>query len=509
MGMMKYMIAALCSVAAVAAAAHNDSLTVVQRAAAFDGEVEQLGGEAYEQSSAASAYRRSFSLSSLSLRYDMRSEEQALLPAEGDGLNRGRFDARSYLHLDDRTTVEAEAAYMRGSKRNVLWNSSSDFMLLWPHITADSVGGNLTAEQYEFGGSYARRGERFAYGLRASYRALHEFRRVDPRPRNVTSDLKADLSGGYSTEKYYIGVTAGLRVYRQTNSIAYNNPLGANTSQLPMTGLGTYFDRFAGTGSPSTGYKFRGTGYSFSAQLVPCGGNGFSAAVTYDGFDVDRLLSSANYVPITALHTDRLSGVAAFRSGVGRVRWGVELAGAYGIRRGDENVVDNGALETNHILGTFTMFDARRTTASLRGAVEFHNNGGCVFFSPRVEMTDLDARYRYPHRSMTFTTLTGGCDFGIRMCRERYMAAATIGAGYLSSLDESLRLPVATEAAIRSMADGVWRGLTTDKLLLNASIGFQHAAGRALAWSIDADWRMYGSDRGSGHLLMVEAGIKF
>lgn len=506
---LRYVLTLLGLLVSVAVAAQGDSLTIVQRAAAFDGAVERLGGEAYEVSSAASAYRHSVSLSSLSLRCDMRSEEQALLPAEGDGLDAGRFDARSYLHLDDRTTVEAEAAYMRGRKHNVLWNSSSDFMLLWPYITADSVGGDLTAEQYKFGGSYARRGGRFTYGLRASYRALHEFRRVDPRPRNVTSDLNADLSGGYSAEKYYIGVTAGLRMYRQTNSIAYNNPLGANTSQLPMTGLGTCFDRFAGTGSSSAGYKFRGTGYSFSAQLVPFGGSGWSAAVTYDGFDVDRLLSSANYVPITALHTDRLSGVAAFRSGAGRVRWGVELAGAYGIRRGDENIVDNGALETNHILGTFTMFDARRIAASLRGAVEFHNNGGCVFFSPRMEMADLDACYRYPKRSMTFTTLTGGCDFGIELCRERYTAAAAIGAGYLSSLGESLRLPVSTEPAIRSMVDGVWRGLTTDKLLLNASIGFEHAAGRALAWSIDADWRMYGSDRGSGHLLMVEAGIKF
>lgn len=493
----------------VAVAAQDDSLTIVQRAAAFDGEVDAMGEAAFEQSSAASIWRHRTSLSSLALRYDMRSEEQALLPAYGDGLSSGTFDAGSYLKIDDRTTVQAAAAYTRGSKRNVLWNSSSDFMLLWPHITADSVGGDLITEQYSFGGSYARSYDRFAYGLGASYRALHEFRRVDPRPRNITSDLDAGISGGYNTDGYYIGLAAGVRIYRQLNTVSYNNTSGANTSQLPMTGLGTYFDRFAGTGSSSTSLKFRGTGYSVSMQAVPHKGSGFLLAAEYGRFSVSRLLTAENYAPITALYTDTWSATAAFRSREGRTRWGVELMGSYQTRRGDENVIDNGSQGVNYVLGTFTMFDAGVTSASLKGAVEFHRSGGYAFIRPYAEMLDMDARYRYPQRSMTFTTVTGGCDFGIKLVRERFSADAAIGAGYLSSPSGALHLAASTETAIRTMVNGVWNGIIEDKLLLNASLGFRHAVGRALICFFDADWRMYGSDRGAGHILAVEAGLKF
>lgn len=131
------------------------------------------------------------SLSEISVGYEMRREEKALEQQKGDGGDFGRFSAGSYKHISGKGTVWGDAGYLRGAKRNVVWNASSDYDLVFPYVVADSIGGDLTSEEYTFGGGYGHRSGRYTWALEAGARALHEYRDSDPRIRNVAIDIDA------------------------------------------------------------------------------------------------------------------------------------------------------------------------------------------------------------------------------------------------------------------------------------------------------------------------------
>lgn len=511
MAMKRILLIYLCLmvVAPAAARERGDSLSVAERVWCADDALSEIGEGVYSSSVSASAYRRKVSLSSLALRYDMRSEQEAMLQAEGDGLNMGSFAANSYMHLDRHSTVEASASFFRGSKRNVSWNSSSDYRLLWPYIAADSVGGDLTSEQYSFGGSYARRGERFTYGVGASYRALHEFRRVDPRPRNITSDLNLQISGGYNFQKYYLGATANVRVYSQDHSVDYFNMAGANTNQLPMTGLGTYYDRFVGSSSDYTNYEFDGVGYSASVQFVPKDGDGWRASVGYNSFIVKRLLPQINNIPLTRLLVDEFSAEVAYRSQSGSVRWAVGGEFGYEVRRGEENLLNTGSLSSNMILATFTMYECHTAQAALTGGVEFMRDWGYWFVRPRAELLSVDAGYRYPERRMEFMTVDGALDIGMRYRTELWLLDAMVGGGYVAGFNHALFLPANAEAKLRELVTRQCENFSSDRVQLNARVMVQRAVNERLAVYLSAAWQMYNRESITGHRAYLEVGIKF
>ena len=171
---------------------------------------------------------------------DLRREDQAWLTQEGDAALQGFFRTEN-LHRFERSAVLMGASYERGVKRNVRWNETSDFTLLYPYVMADSVGGDLQREQYAFQGHYAGRSGDWTWGAGMAYRALHEYRQVDPRPRNVTSDFRVDGTAGRILGPYALALTLSCRRYHQLQNTAFVNPKGANTTLFHMTGLGSHF----------------------------------------------------------------------------------------------------------------------------------------------------------------------------------------------------------------------------------------------------------------------------
>ena len=503
-------IIALSLLVALPAVAHlRDSLSSVQRAAAADDALSGISRAAYDASIAASAYRRQVNISTLAGVFDLRREEQAMVQEEGDGLTLGKLRADSYMHLKKRSTVEAEASYRRGVKRNVCWNSSSDYTLLYPHIGADSIGGNLTTEQYGFGGSYAHRGERVTYGIGASYRALHEFRKVDPRPRNITSDVKAQVACGYNFKRYMLGASAAARIYNQQHSVDYYNIKGSNTSQIPMTGLGTYYERFAGASSGFLNYEFKGFGYSASVQFVPLDGNGLRLMADYTALNIRRLLPDFNNTMMTRLRTECFSGSISYATTSGRVRWAVGGDFFYEIRRGDENVLNISSLSSDMVLATFTMYEGHTIDATLTGGVEWLHDWGYLFVRPRVGILNMSAGYRYPERRLDAMIVEGGADIGARYQAKKWLVDISAGGGYAAALSNTLFLSTSAEKEIKSAVQRQWQGFVANRLLINAAVSVQRAINYRTSIYLAGVWQMYSRQMGDGHTLSAEIGIKF
>ena len=189
------MIAALL-ITLLAAAPVSDSLSVVERSAE-----RLLPVAAYAAGSAHSAAAWLFSpfgtYTSASASWVRRGEEAPLLQEEGRIAGEGVIDIETLVRLNDNSAVRGSVQYRNGIKKGVMWNSSSDYDVVRPYAVVDSVGGDVRREEYSFSGGYAARSGRLHYGFNGSYRALHEYRMVDPRPRNIVSDLAFSSALGY------------------------------------------------------------------------------------------------------------------------------------------------------------------------------------------------------------------------------------------------------------------------------------------------------------------------
>lgn len=267
--------------------------------------------------------------------FHTRLEDDALVLPEGKSAAQGNFVANSMQCLDSLHRVEGRVAYENGIKKGVRYNSSSDWELLNPYYTLDTLGGDIQREQYSFSAHYAAQARNFFYGLAVDYRTLQEYSTADPRPRNICSDLGASASAGLISGKYAISVEAALRKYHQSNSVIFFDPRGSNTPIIHYYGFGRYSTRFSGAGN-STSVRFKGFGYSASILFEPRSGIGWIAGSAYKRLSVVRHLPANNETPISELVKQELSLYAGKKWSDAYVR--ADLA--YRIKQGFENITD-------------------------------------------------------------------------------------------------------------------------------------------------------------------------
>ncbi len=319
----------------------------------------------------------------------VRSEDEAFLPAEGRGLVQGEFELAARHRLDSLSRVEGFARYERGVKRAVRWNTSSDWALLAPYVTLDTLGGDLQKEQYTFRARYARTlGAAFAEGA-ISYRALHEYRDFDPRPRNVTADLELTLAGGVRTGRSALSLEAGYRKYHQNGMLDFKDPRGHNTAIFHWLGLGSHYTRL----SPSLDIRFRGEGFSTALRLEPIDGTGWTGRLSYTWLDIVRHAKGQNEAPMSSL----LSQELALGGGYKWRRASLAANLSYRLRQGTENVLDGTGSYLS--LAELTLYREPAFEAALSGTLE----SGRWTWAPSARYVHRTAEGVYPARDFTLS----------------------------------------------------------------------------------------------------------
>ena len=346
--------------------------------------------------------------------YDYADEERPRYMQEGDGLSQWRFQANSLKHLSDDSAVFGKIEYSNGTKRNVLWNTTSDFDLLFPYVLADSVGGDLRKEKYAFSGGCSHRTGRWLLGASGSYRALHEFRQVDPRPRNITSDFSIGGSAAYSIGEHYLDLTLLYRRYFQNQGVSFMNKRGANTSEFHLTGLGSHFGRFAGTTAYTSTY-YRGQGFSAGISIFGRDRLSWSGGAKYSRFRAVRHLVNQNQAPITELYLNTLEVYADsrhFYPFAGTWEAYFSLAADFGWRQGRENVISNMSTGSFATLLSLPMYSRRALDATITGVL--HKRGGALAFYPEIYWQSATAKHLFPVRNIDYgiasLSLRGGME---------------------------------------------------------------------------------------------------
>lgn len=243
----------------------------------------------------------------LSISYYTQPKAAHRLMQLGNGINQLEVKASSFQNLNEKESVWGHASYRNSLKKDIKWNETSDFLLLYPYVMGDGRGGNMRGEQYELRGGFNHRSNKekgWSYGFEAGYRALQEYRQHDPRPNNTIADLNAMGSIAYNFRNHTIGIALQAGKYKQTNELIYLNELGAGI-EYHLTGIGNDYTRFSGANN-NTFYKGTTIGTQIDYQRLF--GNEYSLNIdaAYNYFTVEKIIQDLNRMPLNQLNKHEL-----------------------------------------------------------------------------------------------------------------------------------------------------------------------------------------------------------
>lgn len=197
-----------------------------------------LNNEYYQNPANMSDYGNT-SFSNIRLNHQNSNKEKYLLQ-EGKTYNETNVQVSSYQAAKKNVTLWGNAAYSSRKTKNVQWNNNIDLERINPIVIADSIGGTMNLQAYNFAGGFAKNIKKFSFGTELRYRASLNYKTRDPRPKNTTSDLNITLGTAYNIlNDYKIGIAAGINRYVQTTTIAFSSEV-QRTALYQMNGMGTY-----------------------------------------------------------------------------------------------------------------------------------------------------------------------------------------------------------------------------------------------------------------------------
>lgn len=438
-----------------------DTLATAEHAALWQQQPRDAGGNP-----ALMTDRYATSLSEIRADYAIHQAGSPLLYQTGSGEAYGRIEANSYLRLSPRTTVWGEASYRTGKRHTIKWNSTADYLLLYPYVMADTLGGGLTSERYTFRGGWAGNVGRFDIGAEADFRAEHEYRTYDPRPRSIVTDLSAKVGAAYRLERYRLAASFGGRFYKQTNNVAFYREAGV-IPEYQMTGLGTDYKRFSGS---KASVYYKGTGFSASLALHPANEHGAFVSAAYDYMPYRRILPNLNALPLTTLYVETLSAEAGWKQTIGRARLALSLGADYERRTGDEHVAGNSASSEYRVITDLTMYHAHNVDCHATATLSIPTAHDVWALRLRGGMTDFKARYVYPERIMSWKKAYAAlaAQWQHRFKQNRLLTCDVNTAAHFNTAKD-LQMPFATlDDVVEDLIDHTYTNLTAD--LYTASV---------------------------------------
>lgn len=332
---------------------------------------------------------------------------RAIDPRLGRGERTVALGVDTYLKYKT-STLWGDASYENGKQLDVSWNETSDTRLVWPYLTADSVGGDMNVERYAFSGGYADHNDRWSWGIAGGYKAGLYYRSVDPRPRNVASAL--DISAGATYRvvgDYDAGVVFAWQKYKQSNSVAFMSEMGSEKI-YHLTGPATHYVRFAGTADNSS---YNGHKTVAGLSLYPRSGKGFSVSADWQQFAFRKILISLNHLPLTKMSDNTYNVQVAWKRPGRDTDLGASFTTIIQRRKGTENVFGDPAGSVYPQIGSATKYAFNRYAMTGRFLWQYHPDTSLrLWVRPVVGVECNNETYTSPHRQNRVNWISAGFD---------------------------------------------------------------------------------------------------
>lgn len=349
-------------------------------------------------------YQRKYSYSLLAADY-FKQQRDLYISQEGKGRGGLSVHSESYLKNNANSALWGNAYYTNEKIYKVNYNESIDYNLIYPYVMADTVGGDLTSETYFFTGGYSNRYKLLQYGFSGSFRGVQAYRAVDPRPKNISSDIHLELSAGIRIgAAYALSLDLKGRKYNQNNSLAFVNELG-----FPLVfhdaGLGVYNEFLAGT--RTTAY-FNGNDIGAHLNFAPAEGNGFAAQVGYGRFKFNKLLSGIIF-PIAEVKDNLIQGIIGYTQESAIQSYIVKLKASRSKRAGTEPKFNNKDSESGiQKVSEDVRFFNERLTLTVEGVYGRKSDFVDWYVGADVSFVDNAQQYASPNRNLDYRNLILG-----------------------------------------------------------------------------------------------------
>ena len=421
-------------------AAKPDSLSVYDRTFANKSAIENGFFSLVYTNPAMKYAMHSYTLNEIHAGWEYNKEDKASIAQNGNGRSRGFIDVNAFIQKG-KSSLWGDARYMNGKRHGRKFSETSDFLVVYPYVMGDTVGGNVKAEQYYFAGGYSYRAGVMTYGVEGSYCANIEYRNADPRPKNLTGDLNISLGiSGKFNSIYTLGAAVHFRKYKQSNDLQFYNETGV-PNIYHFTGLGSDYYRFRGAKGNSF---YKGHSFGGSLNLLPAKARakGFEATVRYDNFSLEKVIASLNELPMASVNEQNVKGEFAWRSSSSDIhKWGVKAAAMYTKRVGSENIFGEPSGNIFPQISSEEKYLNRIAAGAISGAYEYSINPDVrVSLLPEINYCDVKTKYVIPGREMDITRIGGSLDFKIIAKCKKWLIQGEIGGLYNASTNHKLHL---------------------------------------------------------------------
>ena len=486
----------------------NDSVSLMERMRERN-TIRSLYFEEYTQNTALRHLRHRFSLSDFKLGYDTKKSKRPFVFQEGDGFNIVSLAASSYLTYTKGKHLWGMATFQKGKKMNIKWNSSSDIMQIYPYFTADTIGGNIDTETYAFLGGYSFDLGGGTLGIETSYRAMQEFRAIDPRPRNIVSDFT--LKSGFSHalfSNYTVAAQVHTNIYKQSGSVDFYHELGASSEWL-MSGFGKSFSRFGGNQS-SVYYKSHAWGGQVG--FIPLNGQGFYLSAEYTFRFLERILQSKNQTPINSYSQHFTDIDVGYLHKKGTMQWGVNSEWTYRNRKGKDYVVGNALAGEYKILTKLPMFIWTETGANLSLIVGKDNPSGFSWnVQPKAGFMENKGTNLHPAKRVSDRNNYVELQMNASLSNKKRLYSLSLLSGYENPSSASLEFPKAlTEKYVADYLLYTFKENTANRYSLGIKPAVAFLINARLAFDMAAEYNYTRSETGNyAHRFLITTGIRF
>ena len=293
-----------------------------------------------------------------------------------EGTQTGSFnvEARSVHDINAVSRVFGEASYTWQDNKQTRYVDNTDYRLIAPYWTVDTIGGNMRRETYAFYGGYRMLKNHILWHAALQFRAEQTYRMRDPRAKNKVTDLRVEASIGYQWNRYALSVLAYGGRYKQNNEIRFYSELG-ETTIYHMANDTEPYARFSNSNKVSyySGYRA-----GASIQLLPT--TGFMAGIQYDWFTFTKELTINTQVPIARLNTHTLSA----QFGYVAQRWRVHGSAGFEMKRGEQYLYGDNANNYYQLLLIAPNYSASYILANIYGDYRLPLPVGDILFAGAV-----------------------------------------------------------------------------------------------------------------------------
>lgn len=456
-------------------------------------------------------YSDSTSQTEVSVGYDYRHATSPMRLEQGDGHSRAFANVDAFLHKG-KTTLWGKACYSNGSTRNIQFCETSDFELLYPCLMADTVGGKSRQECYHFLGGFSYPLGRWNVAAEGSYTALMEYRTRDPRPKNLSGDLKARLAASFRLgnpyDGYVLGLSVGARKYKQTNEVKLYNEASVPTI-YHLTGLGNDYYRFRGMNT-STYYK--GYGVGGSVDWSRTNGRGWFAHAEYGYLDIGKIISTLNELPMANIkeYKERISFGYSTSGDCNIFGW--NLSEEWICRRGRENIFGTAQDNVYPQISTMAPYMADKACFSTElGYRHIFRNHSELAVRWQTRIDSWEESYESPYRNLEGTAWVNGLSLMGKINAKGWQLKLHLAAEYqMSTHDDFCLSEEEASETLLAPVEHYHDYLSSDRQFVNAMVEAGYTKDKRFTPFIRIGWQYaHYMEVEHQNTLQVSVGVKF